>query len=627
MKTYTLKQLLSVGCALGMMGQGQLAVAATIHAPSAPSATTITINSTDDPNPTSLTNTCGYTSGIYVAASDGKCTLRRAILEASARPQAQRPISITFNIPVTDTNHALEVPGTWTIQVSAALPPLKTDTILNINGQTTIDGSTQPGGRSNAPKIIVDSKDNSLEVESTGNIIRNLSWKGGGTIFLKENSNLVENLWMGLTDDGQHLHLRSPGDPTRLAQGGGVYVLAANSNVVRGNVIAGAYARAIDIQGTNNIITGNLIGTRADGTVPDVTPLSKCIASFDYDPSNWYGGWGVQMSGTGNVLANNRIVGLNNLRSANETVPMAIEFVGNSHRIQNNIIGVDSSGKEFGVCGQAIVAAGSGTQILTNTIVASGHSFEGDPGGYVDAAIMSSDSSPTFGRITVRGNVVKDILGKVYDFGPGAPTSIKNFYPSSIKQINGLTVIGSSGYDSPCPNCIVDLYTDDDDLYQEALSYVGSATADANGVFTYTLSAPLPVGTYLRTMSTVQSSGVIGTMGSGTSSRMSALARAPIGVVITGPVSGAINTTYAYSITADPIALALPLTLTLQATDFNTSTLISTESQFLSSFRWTSNGAKIITATLTNEMGSATATLAVQIGPAEKRIYAPALSK
>ena len=631
----TLQKFFSFSCALLLAGNGlptQVARAALRDsaqdaALSAPTATALVINSTDDPGPTSLTATCGYTGGIYISATDGKCTLRRAILEASARPQAQRPISITFNIPATDTNHALEVPGTWTIQVLAALPALKTDTILNLNGQTTIDGSTQPGGRVDGPSIIVDTKDNSLNVESTNNVIRNMSWKGGGVIFLKENGNLVENMWMGLTDDGQQLHLRTPGDPTRLAIGGGVSVLAADNNIVRKNVISGAYARAIDIQGTNNVITGNLIGTRADGTVPDVAPGIKCIASFDYDTSNWYGGWGIQMSGTGNAIVNNRIVGLNNLRSANETIPMAIEFIGSNHLIRNNIIGVDVNGKEFGVCGQAIVAAGNGTQILTNTIVASGHSFEGDLGGYVDAAMMSSDSSPTFGRITVRGNIVKDILGKVYDFGPGAPSSLKTFYPSSIKQINGLTVLGSSGFGSPCPSCIVDIYTDDDDIYQEALSHLGSTTADTSGNFTFTLSAALPAGTYLRTMSTVQSAGVIGSLGNGTSTRMSALARPPISATITGPVTGTINTTYVYSITANPIALALPITVTIEATDFAKSAFSSINNAFASSLRWTSNGAKTITVTLTNEMGSTSNTLGVQIGSVERLLFLPMLRK
>ena len=114
----------AITCALVLAANGLPAQRAhaefdDIQALAAPAATTIVINATDDPGPTSLTATCGYTGGIYFAASDGKCTLRRAILEASARPQAQRPISITFNIPATDTNHALEVPGTWTIQVLA----------------------------------------------------------------------------------------------------------------------------------------------------------------------------------------------------------------------------------------------------------------------------------------------------------------------------------------------------------------------------------------------------------------------------------------------------------------------------------------------------------------------------
>ena len=49
-----------------------------------------------------LRHTCGYEEGfngsIHSPAPDGKCTLRRAILESSARPFEDRPIAIQFNI-------------------------------------------------------------------------------------------------------------------------------------------------------------------------------------------------------------------------------------------------------------------------------------------------------------------------------------------------------------------------------------------------------------------------------------------------------------------------------------------------------------------------------------------------
>ena len=61
------------------------------------------------------------------------------------RPQSDRPIAIRFNLANGDPNQDLEVSGTWTLPVAQALPVLKTDTIVNKNGQVTIDGD--PAGR------------------------------------------------------------------------------------------------------------------------------------------------------------------------------------------------------------------------------------------------------------------------------------------------------------------------------------------------------------------------------------------------------------------------------------------------------------------------------------------------
>ncbi len=164
--------------------------------PYEPAATVITVDTSTDLDSGSGARTCTFTSGVFVAATDG-CTLRRALLEAAARPPGDRPIAIRFNLSNADPNKDLEVSGTWTLPIDDTLPPLKTASILNKTGQVTIDGATQPGGRTDGPKIIVDTNDFSLQVESTDNVIRNLSVKGGGAIFLKEDGNLVEKIWMG----------------------------------------------------------------------------------------------------------------------------------------------------------------------------------------------------------------------------------------------------------------------------------------------------------------------------------------------------------------------------------------------------------------------------------------------
>lgn len=112
--------------------------------------TKIIVDTSADLNPGSNTQTCTYSSGaIFVPATDG-CTLRRAIREAAARPPADRPIAIVFDLANDDPNANLEVNGTWTLPITAALPPLRTASILNINGQVTIDGATQPAGAATA---------------------------------------------------------------------------------------------------------------------------------------------------------------------------------------------------------------------------------------------------------------------------------------------------------------------------------------------------------------------------------------------------------------------------------------------------------------------------------------------
>jgi hypothetical protein len=253
-----------------------LVAAAAQATPAQPAAITITVDTSTDLTPTSLSQTC-------TNAADGKCTLRRALRQVAATPLVDRPIAIRFNLASDDPNKDLEVAGTWTLPIDAALPDL-------IGGQVTIDGATQPGGRTDGPPIILNTKDNSLTVNSEDNILRNLSIKGGGVIFLKGDRNTVEKIWMGLTDNGQAIHFRTPGNEQRMA-GGGIFI-TGNSNIIQDNVIAGAFAKAVDISSgfQNNTIQRNLIGTRADGTVPAVSALSQCARSFGYDPDNWYGG-------------------------------------------------------------------------------------------------------------------------------------------------------------------------------------------------------------------------------------------------------------------------------------------------------------------------------------------------
>jgi len=607
--------VLAIGGGLFAAAQsGALGSLAVTRSALAQANTVITVDASPDLESGNVRYTCTYTQGaIFTPAPDGKCTLRRAINEAAARPQSDRPILIRFNLPANDPGKDLEVSGAWTLQVDAALPPLKTDTITNINGQVLIDGSTQPGGRADGPSIIIDTNDHSLEVESTDNIIRNLSFKGGGVIFLKEDGNTVENIWMGLSDDGQSIAFRDTSDYRRMA-GGGVFI-SSNNNTVQNNTISGAFAKAIDINSgnSNNLIIKNQIGTRSDGTVPAVPEAAQCLRSFNYDPGNWYGGWGIALSGSNNEVSQNRIAGLHIMQSQNDTPPMAIEIFGADHTVTQNIIGLAKGGDKVGVCGQGIKVSGSGTQIMENMIVRSRTGFEDTDGNALDMAILASDTSPTFGQITVRGNLVDEGPGRIYGFGPGIPDTLKLFEPARITQIDGLTVSGGNGENSPCPGCLIDFYRDDDDETAEAFEHLGSALADANGDFSFTLSQPLPAGAGLRTNSTTQSSGVIGSYFAGTTTKTSKLFLPMTSLTIKGPTTGQPGVEYKFPITVSPAGATAPFSYTVNTTDFSPLIEEFDSPTVTATYTWATGGVKTIEVTVANDLGSLTTTHQIEI--------------
>jgi hypothetical protein len=493
-----------------------LSLLALALASSAGAATTIVINSSADAT-TDQKHTCTYTQGgLFFPPGDGLCTFRRAIVEASARPQSDRPILIVFDgiLPLSGDPNYDPTTGVVTFPITAALPALKTDTILNINGAVTIDGPPRtPDGR---PSIMIDSNW-SLEVESENNLIADIGFHGGGGFSIKEDHNTLDGIMLGLREDGLEIEPEDAGDPADLA-GSGIHI-SGSHNTVSNSVIAGAYGKAIDINSgtTDNTIEYNRIGTRFDGSVPLVNPAIECVRSLSFDPDNWYGGWGIAISGSDHTVANNLIAGLHITQSTNDTPPRALEIFGSNHVISNNTIGRDSLGNPVGVCGQGIKVAGFGTQVVDNVIVRS----RVDSEGAVETAIMANDSSPTFGEITVQGNVVIAGPGRIFEYGPAVSNTLKLYEPAVIEDVTGLLVTGNAAEGYPCDECRIDFYRDDNNGEEESLEHLGSTIAGPTGDFAFTLPEPLPAGQGLRTMSTSRHSGAIPGYGAGTSTEAS----------------------------------------------------------------------------------------------------------
>jgi len=198
-------------------------------------------------------------------ADDGSCdarhcSLREALIAANASPG---PDTIAFNIPG---------PGPHVIRPNGTL-------WLSDDG-TTIDGTTQPGyspdpGRFGTPAVFLQAPTSmgagrgggpgfGLEINSSGNTVRGLRLSGCGSVWgraieVNGSGNLVERNIIGLEPDGEVC------TPTGVRLGG-------DSNVVRDNVIV-AYGEAIIASGSyyppgsgHHVIQGNYIGLAPSGS-------------------------------------------------------------------------------------------------------------------------------------------------------------------------------------------------------------------------------------------------------------------------------------------------------------------------------------------------------------------------
>ncbi len=534
----------------------------------------ITVDWAIDVEPDSSTATCDYTQGGLfrpdtTGEGAGKCSLRRAIREAGARSDESlcpgcSPITIQFtgldgtNGDDDDANFD-DSNSQWTLPLDGNATPvdhwqLRGQSILDTEGQITIAGPSY-NTQTQMPRIFVDTTQ-SLEIELSDVTVENLGFIGGMGVVFKEPNGVFRNNSWGLSQDGMSIVFTAPStNPARLAGVIGVSNnLDGDNLLVENNRFAGAATKAIEIRAgsSGSMIRNNRIGLRLDDTVPDVPDNLACrgfgsITNPGIDPSEWFGGWGIAVAGTGTTIMQNQIAGLQNIRSFNDTPPMAIEVFGAAHLIDRNLIGAafpQGVLSRYGVCGQGIkfsVATDPldpmsfGHVVTGNFIIQARNGFENTEG-----AILWSDTSlpPNLnGGTTLTGNIVENGPERYFEMGPMIATATKNFEPAEITSFNGGSVSGRASVDnglgvpSPCPNCIIDFYVDDFDANEEALAYAGQTTADGNGNFVdapLMLPGGLPSGFGIRTTSTSQADGVIPNTFAGTTSELSRLIYAPV---------------------------------------------------------------------------------------------------
>ncbi len=476
-----------------------------IDAPAASAYNTvITVTTTADPDDDQQ-YVC-YAEGLTGKTPRSPCTLRQALEESHTLDPSAGPILIQFNLPITESHDGAG--DYWVIQLAETG---QLNALPDVGDQTTIDGSTQTGGRSDGPKIIVRGPEKvpngyGLVLEESS-VVRGIAFQRLRMhIQLNGSDNTVEDCWFGLTDDGQDVFLRDEEHPEDGSGQSGVSTADNNSNNnrIQNNALTHFRAAAINVRGDNSFVLSNTVGTLADGTVPEVREDRKCKSNaFEL---NWFAGAGVNVSGHNNLVQNNRVVGMLFQSEDPFTTPdNALDISGHDHVVQDNIIGLTSDGVPFGVCGEGIHIGGimgaHYLQIVDNHVVgsqgAAGIHVTGGPYGYdVDA-------------VTVQGNVIEGSAHEAFKLGDTLPSELRNFEPAAITSFDGTNVTGTSGAGSPCANCTVELFLDVHDTVNETLESLAVVTADGSGNWNTTLGRTLALTEGLRTASTTAADGQI----------------------------------------------------------------------------------------------------------------------
>lgn len=488
--------------------------------------TVITVTSGTDPDD-SKSRTCYTDPAGPPGPPTSPCTLRRAIVEANALDASARPILIRFEIPE-DPNEGFDgVLGVWKIHLYSTLDTVVLGRLKD--GQITIDGSTQPGGRADGPKIILvgpgtGSKDGLVVGDvagDDGNVIRGMAFQNLKThLIVNTDHNMIEENWFGLSDDGLDVFLRRD-DPEDGSGNAGVALQdGADDNLIQMNVFAGLDGVAAAVRSERNTFTNNRVGTTFDGGVPGKQTDPDLVCT----QVDWLGGGGISVDGRDHIISDNVFAGLRQEIFQASTQPDAIRLSGGEgHLVQNNQIGVDAADSEVGVCGRGVylISSPEAVMVISNTIIEPGLSAISLNGVLYDANTLRSNAiKKSSAWPEVEGNPEPE---DAIQLGPVLPEAFRDFNPAQVTEINGLSVSGTSGVGSDCPNCIIELFLDDDDSIVEALQSLAVVSADANGDWEATLPFELTEGEGIRTTSTTAKFNTINNMSAGTTTGLSDL--------------------------------------------------------------------------------------------------------
>lgn len=264
---------------------------------------------------------------------------------------------LTAAIYISDDEPPATPSGTWRRRTRSAVRKIGESNIspTAITQRNRVQGNLIGIGAEgtdlgNTSGIVVIKSDSNLiggDNSSFGNFISRNTDEG---IYLNGNNNTVRNNYIGVTTNGQ----------TAAGNGDGLLVLGSNNqiikNLISGNTTTGIYIDTLDNEpvSTNNTLTGNAVGT--DITVGNAIPNGTVGIGIGLATANHIG-----TENAGNFISGNG----NDQNSAG----VALQEAATGNEILSNYIGTNYSGTAaLGNRGFGVVVSGTGNIVGKNLI-------------------------------------------------------------------------------------------------------------------------------------------------------------------------------------------------------------------------------------------------------------------
>ena len=331
------------------------------------------------------------------ATSASECTLRAAIEEANAFPNAGSLDVISFQqIPLLSGFAVILMQGPYEITA-----PVRIDG-TTASGEVILDGTDVPAG--------------GIELSSDGSTMKGLTlvnFLESTALYVSGDDNVIEKNFIGLTRDGTEMPNKSgifiTGANNRV---GGVNGVSSFFDLGQGNVIGSNLAFGIGVANDNNVIRRNFIGV-------DLSGRNKGNGSFGIfclqSTGNSLGGvstahgnrigfngdGGIFLHTCENTVVRNNFVGTNHdgLDLGNDGAGITLFFNANGNTIGGN----QNRGNVIGFNETGILLQQSGENLIKGNFI--GVNREGEPVGNEQAGIHEGSGfrSPAY---QIDGNVI-----------------------------------------------------------------------------------------------------------------------------------------------------------------------------------------------------------------------------